>query len=57
MHTPLGDDAALAVGKRFGVDHMIEHVARARRRAVGAMFPADLASSPAGRQASQSSGW
>lgn len=39
---PLGDDAALAIGKLCGVDHMIQHVARARRRAVGSMFPSGL---------------
>lgn len=42
LHVPLGDEAAVAVGKLFHVDHMIEYVARARRTAVGSMFPTDL---------------
>lgn len=38
---PLSDEAALAVGKACKAPHVLEHVARARRRVVGAMFPAD----------------
>lgn len=36
---PLGDDAAISIGRLLGAEHMIEMVARARRRAVGSMFP------------------
>ena len=35
----------MAVGKALGIDHMIERVARARRRAFGAMFPSQLPAS------------
>ena len=45
LATPLGDEAAVAVGKALGIDHMIERVARARRRAFGAMFPSQLPAS------------
>lgn len=38
--TPLGDEAALAIGKYFKAPHLLENVARARRRAIGSMFPA-----------------
>lgn len=36
---PLGDEAAIAIGQLLGAEPMIEMVARARRRAVGSMFP------------------
>ncbi|KAL4445774.1 hypothetical protein ABPG77_008973 [Micractinium sp. CCAP 211/92] len=39
LSSPLGDDAAISVGRLLGAEHMIEMVARARRRAVGSMFP------------------
>jgi len=40
LRSPLGDEAAMAIGKAFDVPYLIESVARARRRAVGSMFPA-----------------
>ncbi len=48
--TPLGDDAAMAAGKAFGVDNILEQVARARRRAVGSMFPSLVAPSTPSQQ-------
>jgi len=40
LKIPLSDEAALEIGKFYGVDHLLEYVARARRRVVGSMFPA-----------------
>ena len=40
LNSPLSDDAAMKIGKEFGVVHLLEYVARARRRVVGSMFPA-----------------
>ncbi len=40
LHTPLSDDAALRVGEIFEWPHVLESVARARRRCLGSMFPA-----------------
>ena len=37
---PLSDQAALKIGQYYGVPHLLEYVARARRRVVGSMFPA-----------------
>lgn len=37
---PLSDEAALKIGQFYGVEHLLEYVARARRRVVGSMFPA-----------------
>jgi len=45
QHTPLGDDAAVDIGKVLGADNMVEMVARARKRAVGSMFPSAMSAS------------
>lgn len=37
---PLEDDVAMKIGKAFGRHNLLEMIARARRRAVGSMFPA-----------------
>lgn len=39
LSTPLGDEAAMKIGRLFGQPSMMELVARARKRAVGSMFP------------------
>lgn len=41
-HKPITDEEALAIGKEFDAQSLFEHVARARRRVVGAMFPTDI---------------
>jgi hypothetical protein len=43
LRKPISDEEALAIGKAFDVPSLFEHVARARRRVVGAMFPTDIA--------------
>lgn len=43
MRKPISDEEALAIGKEFDAPSLFEHVARARRRVVGAMFPTDIA--------------
>ena len=40
LKTPLSDEVALQIGKVYGISHLLEFVARARRRVVGSMFPA-----------------
>ena len=42
MRRPLPDDAAIKLGKHFEMPGLLEYVARARRRAVGAMFPTSV---------------
>ena len=42
LRKPISDEEALAIGKTFDVPALFEHVARARRRVVGAMFPTDI---------------
>jgi hypothetical protein len=37
---PLSDEAALKIGQFYNLPHLLEYVARARRRVVGSMFPA-----------------
>lgn len=39
LSTPLGDEAAMKIGRQFGQPSMMQLVARARKRAVGSMFP------------------
>ncbi len=43
MRKPISDEEALAIGKEFDAPSLFEHVARARKRVVGAMFPTDIA--------------
>lgn len=42
MRKPICDEEALAIGKEFDMPGLFEHVARARKRVVGAMFPTDI---------------
>lgn len=56
VSVPLGDEAAIAVGQLLGAEHMIEMVARARRRAVGSMFPSVSSSSSGGGMGSRTPG-
>ena len=42
LRKPISDEEALAIGKTFDVPGLFEHVARARRRVVGSMFPTDI---------------
>lgn len=39
---PLDDNAAIGIAKCFSVPDLIRNVARARKRAVGGMFPINL---------------
>lgn len=40
LKVPLSDEAALEIGQVYGISHLLELVARARRRVLGSMFPA-----------------
>ena len=42
MESPIKDDAALEIGRLYGASGLFEHVARARRRSTGAMFPTEI---------------
>lgn len=39
LSEPISDSVTLAVAKQFGVNGLLEHVARARKRALGSHFP------------------
>ncbi|KAI7842265.1 hypothetical protein COHA_003906 [Chlorella ohadii] len=55
--SPLGDEAAMKIGRLFGQPSMMELVARARKRAVGSMFPSIFPEAGgSGRQAGPRSG-
>ena len=40
--SPLGDEAVVGIGKLFSAPALLEHVARSRKQARGAMFPTQL---------------
>ncbi|GAB4823824.1 hypothetical protein N2152v2_010870 [Parachlorella kessleri] len=54
--TPLDDEAVIRVSHTFEVPRLLEHVARARKRAVGSAFPASYASQGSGAPTASSSG-
>ena len=39
LSEPISDSVTLAVAEQFGVNGLLEHVARARKRALGSHFP------------------
>lgn len=39
---PLSDENAVAIGKRWSIPHFLEHVAQARKKAIGSMFYTDI---------------
>ncbi|CAD7699580.1 unnamed protein product [Ostreobium quekettii] len=42
MRRPLPDEAAMKLGQQLEIPGLMEYVARARRRAVGSMFPTSV---------------
>lgn len=41
LQHPLSDDAAIEIGREFGVPGMLKEVARARKSVIGSFFPSD----------------